>query len=27
LLLYAPLITVFWIATAVKEIKREKLRW
>lgn len=27
LILYAPLITLFWIVTAVKEIKGEKLRW
>jgi len=27
LVLYAPLITLFWIVTAVKEVKREKLRW
>lgn len=26
-LLYAPIITLFWIATAVKEIKGEKLSW
>lgn len=25
--IYAPLITLFWIATAIKELKREKLRW
>ncbi len=27
LVLYAPLITLFWLVTAVKEIKGEKLRW
>jgi len=27
LILYAPLITLFWIVTAFKEITREKLRW
>ena len=27
LVVYAPLITLFWIATAVKEIKRERLKW
>ena len=27
LILYAPLITLFWLVTAVKEIKGEKLRW
>ncbi len=27
LLLYAPLITLFWLVTAYKELKGEKLRW
>ncbi|MBI5226227.1 glycosyltransferase family 2 protein [Candidatus Micrarchaeota archaeon] len=27
LLLYAPLITLFWLVTLFKEITREKLRW
>ncbi|MBI2445823.1 glycosyltransferase family 2 protein [Candidatus Micrarchaeota archaeon] len=27
LILYAPLITLFWLVTAFKEIKGEKLRW
>lgn len=27
LVLYAPLITLFWLVTAIKEIKGEKLRW
>ncbi|MEK6923779.1 MAG: glycosyltransferase [Candidatus Micrarchaeota archaeon] len=26
-LLYAPLITLFWVVTVFKELKREKLRW
>ncbi|MBI5036128.1 glycosyltransferase family 2 protein [Candidatus Micrarchaeota archaeon] len=27
LVLYAPLITLFWMVTAFRELKREKLRW
>lgn len=27
LLIYTPLITYFWLVTAFREIKREKLRW
>ncbi|MFH0971587.1 MAG: glycosyltransferase [Candidatus Micrarchaeota archaeon] len=27
IIIYAPLITLFWLATAFKEIKRERLRW
>jgi cellulose synthase/poly-beta-1,6-N-acetylglucosamine synthase-like glycosyltransferase len=27
LIVYTPLITLFWVVTAIKEIRREKLKW